>query len=111
MDRCNSPPLCLRDAARAGLVTIAAAFQPEPVAEFNFYKHEIVSLQLKADAVPKQFPPRKVPLALQAPERAQLQEMLDDGVIERVTEPSAWCHRMQIAFKPDGRLRICMDPP
>lgn len=36
--------------------------------------------------------------------------MLDDGVIERVTEPTEWLHPMQIAFKPDGRLRICMDP-
>jgi hypothetical protein len=36
--------------------------------------------------------------------------MLRDQVIERVTEPSEWVHPMQIAFKPDGRLRICMDP-
>ncbi len=36
--------------------------------------------------------------------------MLRDEVIERVTEPSPWVHPMQIAFKPDGRLRICMDP-
>jgi hypothetical protein len=74
------------------------------------YKHEIVSLQLTQDAKPKQFPPRKVPLALQAQARSQLDEMLRDGVIERVTEPSSWCHPMKIAHKPDGRLRICMDP-
>jgi hypothetical protein len=80
------------------------------VSEFNFYKDEIVTLTLKPDAVPKQFPPRKVPLALQAQAKSQLNEMLDDGVIERVTEPSAWLHPMQIAFKPDGRLRLCMDP-
>jgi hypothetical protein len=40
----------------------------------------------------------------------QLDEMLRDGVIEKVTEPSPWCHPMQIAHKPDGRLRFCMDP-
>ncbi len=107
VERCNAPLLCLKDAAKAGLVVLAP---PAPVAEFNFYKDEIVSLKLKDDAVPKQFPPRKVPLALQEPAQAQLAEMLRDGVIERVTEPSAWCHPMQIAYKPDGRLRICMDP-
>ncbi len=107
VERCNAPLLCLRDAAKAGLVTLAP---PAPVAEFNYYKDEIVTLTLKENAVPKQFPPRKVPLALQEPAKAQLSEMLRDGVIERVTEPSAWCHPMQIAFKPDGRLRICMDP-
>jgi hypothetical protein len=68
------------------------------------------SIALKPDAVPKQFSPRKVPLALQAQAKAQLNEMLDDGVIERVTEPSAWLHPMQIAFKPNGRLCLCMDP-
>ncbi len=111
VERCNSPLLCLRDAERAGLVCVS---QPVVVGESNTapgtYKHEIVSLKLRDDAVPKQFPPRKVPLALQAQARAQLDEMLRDGVVERVTEPSEWVHPMQIAFKPDGRLRICMDP-
>jgi hypothetical protein len=104
---CNSPLLCLRDADRAGLVRVASLVA---VSEFACYKDEIVSLSLKPDAVPKQFPPRKVPLALQEQAREQLDEMLRDQVIERVTEPSPWCHPMQIAFKPDGRLRICMDP-
>lgn len=66
VEQCNSPLLCLRDAARAGLVTIGTSAQPEPVSEFGFYKDEIVSLTLKPVAVPKQFPLRKVPLALQA---------------------------------------------
>ncbi len=74
------------------------------------YKDEIISLKLKPEAVPKQFPPRKVPLALQDEAKLQLGEMLRDGVIEHVTEPSEWVHPMQIAFKPDGRLCICMDP-
>jgi hypothetical protein len=114
VERCNSPLLCLRDAARARLVNVASSYgPPAPVTEASTpgcYKHEIVSLQLTPDAKPKQFPPRKVPLALQAQARSQLDEMLRDGVIERVTEPSPWCHPMQIAHKPDGRLRICMDP-
>jgi hypothetical protein len=94
----------------SGLVTVAPVPQPAPVSEFNFYKNKIVTLTLKPDAIPKQFPPRKVPLALQAQAKAQLQEMLDECVIERVTEPSEWLHPMQIAFKPDRRLCICMDP-
>ncbi len=110
VEQCNSPLLCLRDAERAGLVSVARSHQPAPVSEFNYYKHEIVTLKLKPDAVPKQFAPRKVPLALQAQAKSQLNEMLDDGVIERVNEPCEWVHPMQIAFKPDGRLRICMDP-
>jgi hypothetical protein len=113
VERCNSPLLCLRDAERAGLVNISSPVVAS-VSESNTapgtYKHEIVSLKLRDDAVPKQFAPRKVPLALQAQAQAQLQEMLQDGVIEHVTDPSEWVHPMQIAFKPDGWLRICMDP-
>jgi hypothetical protein len=107
VERCNSPLLCLNDANRAGLVRVAP---PMDVSEFACYKDEIVSLTLKPEAVPKQFPPRMVPLALQAQAKEQLDEMLRDEVIERVTEPFPWIHPMQIAFKPDGRLRICMDP-
>jgi hypothetical protein len=114
VERCNSPLLCLRDAARANLVNVATSVGPPvDIAESSTpgcYKHEVVSLQLTADAKPKQFPPRRVPLALQQQAKAQLEEMLRDGVIERVTEPSPWCHPMQIAHKPDGRLHICMDP-
>ncbi len=114
VDRCNSPLLCLADAARAQLVNMAATACMAPISESastpGCYRHEVVSLTLTPDAKPKQFPPRKVPLALQKQTREQLDEMLRDGVIERVTEPSPWCHPMQIAHKPDGRLRICMDP-
>ncbi len=114
VERCNSPLLCLRDAARAHLINIAVSAPPpaniDDASTPGCYKHEVISLQLTADAKPKQFPPRKVPLALQKQARDQLGEMLRDGVIERVTEPSPWCHPMQIAHKPDGRLRICMDP-
>jgi hypothetical protein len=74
------------------------------------YKDEIILPKLKLDAVPKQFPPRKVPLALQDQAKLQLDKMLCDGIIVHVTEPSEWVQPMQIVFKHDGRLRICMDP-
>jgi hypothetical protein len=114
VERCNPPLLCLADAARAQLVNMASTACVAPVSESastpGCYKHEVVTLKLTPDAKPKQFPPRKVPLALQKQTRDQLDEMLQDGVIECVTKPSSWCHPMQIAHKPDGQLRICMDP-
>jgi hypothetical protein len=75
------------------------------------YKYEKVHLVLRADAVPKQFQPRKVPLALKERTRLGLEQMEKDGVIARVNEPTEWCHAMTVAFKPNGvDLRICMDP-
>jgi transposase InsO family protein len=32
------------------------------------------------------------------------------GVITPVSEPSDWCHQMVVADKPNGKLRVCMDP-
>ncbi len=114
VDKCNSPLLCMRDVERAELVRVAPSYVPATIAETEtapgMYKDEIISLKLKSDAVPKQFPRRKVPLALQDQSKLQIDEMLHDGVIVRVTETSEWVHPMQIAFKPDGRLCICMDP-
>ena len=42
-----------------------------------------------------------------------VKEQLDSdvrlGVIEMVTEPSAWCHRMVVVSKPDGTPRRTVD--
>jgi hypothetical protein len=56
--------------------------------EFNPYRYEIVSLQLQPDAVPGQFPPRKVPLALEKRVFEALQAMEKDGIIEKVRHPT-----------------------
>jgi hypothetical protein len=117
VERCNSPLLSLKDSVRAGLVTIPReenTARPldsvHPVNEFASYNKEVIHLQLKLEAQPRQFPPRVVPLALQDQTYFELQEMLANGIIEPVTEPTAWCHPMLVTPKPNGRLRVCMDP-
>ncbi len=122
VEQCNSPLLCCKDLVRAGLIKIPSpdlvvSREPrEPVESVAVplkgrYKYEKVHLVLRADAVPKQFPPRKVPLALKERTRLGLEQMEKDGVIARVNEPTEWCHAMTVAFKPNGvDLRICMDP-
>ncbi len=125
VEQCNSPLLCCKDLVRAGLIKIPpqvpenrselAVRKEEPVhtvtALKGKYKYEKVKLALRADAVPKQFPPRKVPLALKERTRQGLEQMERDGVIKKVTEPTEWCHAMTVAYKPNGvDLRICMDP-
>ncbi len=76
VDKCNSPLLCLRDAERAGLVRVETSYTPATIVESKTapgtYKDEIISLKLKPEAVSKQFPPRKVPLALQDQAKMQL---------------------------------------
>ncbi len=113
---CNSPLLSFAAAVQARLIDVSRGDGHEPPAEtatvdeFSAYKDEIIHLQLREDARPKQFPPRRVPLALQDQAHFELLEMQREGIIEPVTEPTEWCHPMLVTPKPNGRLRVCMDP-
>jgi hypothetical protein len=112
---CNSPLLSLTSAVQAQLVSIpvggrAVSSKAPTVDEFSAYKDEVISLQVKATAVPKQFPLRRVVLALQDQVHFELTEMVKDGILEPVTEATEWCHPMLVTPKPNGRLRVCMDP-
>ncbi len=118
VEQCNSPLLSLPSAVLANLVRVPVQterqeqqshfFPQRDVHEFSVHKGEIVHLKLKD--MPKQFPPRRIALALQKQTRFELEEMQRDGIIEPITEPSEWCHPMLVTPKPNGRLRVCMDP-
>ena len=55
---------------------------------------------------PVQHPPRRVPVAI----RERLRETLDDFGRFRVTTPTSWISSMVVVPKPNGTLRICLDP-
>ena len=42
--------------------------------------------------------------------RAELDSMVRDGIISVVDYPNDWINELQIVEKPNGRLRICLDP-
>ena len=66
------------------------------------------TLVAKPHAKPKFFKPRPVPFALREAVGQQLQQMEDEGVIERV-DHSDWAAPIVIVPKKDGKLRICGD--
>ena len=57
-------------------------------------------------------PLRTIPAALRDRERVKrgLEDMEKRGVIRKVEEPTDWVNSMAIVEKPDGSLRICLDP-
>ena len=57
-------------------------------------------------------PPRRVPVALQEPLKAELESMEAQGIIASlaVDEPSEWCNSFVCATKSNGSLRFCLDP-
>ena len=67
-------------------------------------------IELKPDSKPVIHPPRKVPVTLRLKVKTELQRMERLGVIERVQEPTDWVNSMVTVVKPNGKLRICIDP-
>ena len=55
-------------------------------------------------------PPRRVPLELKERLREQLNEMKEKGIISEVTQPTDWVNSIVVKEKPNGKLRICLDP-
>ena len=54
--------------------------------------------------------PRTIPAALRKRVKVELDDMEKRGVIRKVEEPTDWVNSMAIVEKPDGSLRICLDP-
>ena len=55
-------------------------------------------------------PPRTVPAALRDRVKEELDDMERRGVVRKVEEPTDWVNSMAIVEKPNGCLRICLDP-
>jgi hypothetical protein len=113
---CSSPLFSFQDIVRAGLLELPPeAFGTRPTEymatnAFNAYKYETVHLELQPGAVPRQFPPCRVPLALEGQVRTSLQKMEQDVIIEKVTYPTPWCHSLMVTPKQDGSFCVCIDP-
>ena len=69
--------------------------------------HKIV---LDPSVPPVVHPPRRVPIAIQPKLKEELDRMEKLGVISKVTEPTDWVSSLVVVHKPDGRIRVCLDP-
>src|SRR6218665_1131265 len=84
----------------------------------NYTRHKLlqghlqgdVHLQVNEKVPPVQMPLRRLPLGVRDKVDAELRRLEDLGVIESVSEPSPWISALLVVAKPDGRIRICIDP-
>ncbi len=67
-------------------------------------------IELRDDIKPVVIPVRKVAFALKPKLKEELQRMVDLNVIEPVEKPTEWVNALVIVSKPNGKLRICLDP-
>ena len=72
--------------------------------------HGEVHLEVDPSAKPVQMPPRRLPLPLKERVKQELDELCKNDIIEPVTQPSEWVSPLFVVHKPNGRLRICIDP-
>ena len=69
-----------------------------------------VHLHVNDKVPPVQMPLRRLPLGVRDKVGAELRRLEELGVIESVSEPSPWISALLVVAKPDGRIRICIDP-
>lgn len=67
-------------------------------------------IELTSEVAPVIKPARRTPDALKQPLRQQLNRLLDLGIIRELREPTEWVNDIVLVTKPDGSLRLCLDP-
>ena len=68
--------------------------------------HLTIDLSVK----PVVHPPRKIPLSMKGKVEAELQQLTELEIIEPVSKLTQWVSSMVTAPKPNGDIRICIDP-
>ena len=69
-----------------------------------------INIKLRPDAEPVVEPCRKVPFGKFKELEEELKRMEDNDVITKITEPTDWFNSLHLVYKPDGSLRVCIDP-
>ena len=67
-------------------------------------------IRLKEQYRPVQHLPRSVPVAMQDAYKAELEKLTKEGIITEVKEHTEWINSIVPVMKPNGSLRLCLDP-
>ncbi|XP_030039191.2 uncharacterized protein K02A2.6 [Manduca sexta] len=67
-------------------------------------------LHIDTSITPKICPVRRIPYALHSKLKVELDRMEHLQVIEKVSKPTEWVNAIVPIEKPNGQLRICLDP-
>ena len=71
-----------------------------------------VKLDVDLSIPPVIQPPHKIPQAMIEPLKREINRMLEFKVIQKldINEATDWCHNLVLVRKPNGKLRVCLDP-
>ena len=78
----------------------------------QFSNSKPIHIMLQDNAVPYIAPVHRVSQALQQPLKKELDCLVDLGIIRKlgVDEPSEWVNSFVCVKKPNGKIRLCLDP-
>ena len=71
---------------------------------------EPLHLEVDDTVTPVQIPPRRIPEALRQPLKDHLCELEEQGIIQKVREPTEWVSSIVVNKKSNGKIRLCLDP-
>ena len=78
--------------------------KPLPYLPFEYH------IKIKEGAQPVIKPSRRIPVATRAPLKMELKRMTDIDVIYPVNHPTEMVSEIVVTNKPDGSIRVCLDP-
>ena len=81
--------------------------------EINCYKCRPMHITMKQNGTPVQKPPRRVPTAMKDKFKQELDSMESQGIISKFDGHDVspeWLNSFIIVKKPNGTLRVCLDP-
>ena len=69
-----------------------------------------IHLETDSTVPPVVMPPRKVPISVKPRLKAELQRLHELDIIEPLSTPTDWVSALLVREKPNGKLRLCIDP-
>ncbi|GBN38205.1 Transposon Ty3-G Gag-Pol polyprotein [Araneus ventricosus] len=74
------------------------------------FPDEPYHITLKDNVIPVIHPPKRVPQALQTKLKETLDKLEKEKIVSKVNKPTDWVQNLVIVEKPNGNLRLCLDP-
>ena len=69
-----------------------------------------LQLSMNPSVTPVQAHPHRCPVAKEAKVAEAIRDLEKQGILQNVTEPTAWISNSVYREKPDGSIRVCIDP-
>ena len=79
----------------------------------RYFKCNLVSIEIQEGSTPVRKLARKVPLALHEKFKQEIDSIVKAGILTKVTPEmytTEWLNSFVIVKKPNGNLRVCLDP-